>query len=1165
MDHQQGRGAQYRPDRGYPSPEPQPKEGWKPFYLRGRKEIDWDFVTFLGDYAFRDPECPPRFRAFLWDVVLQTHKVPGLELPMQVEYFLRNPAIRDFNPGPNFHARFREYALYSQVFPEPGAPDFNLPYVPIPEAYLPISPRRPSENIDMTLPLSPEEVADKPQDQASPKDEGIASGGPHEEEEWRRPMAERRRSSEGGGRERVSGADSTAATRGRLSSIAQSLGSDLASPQLLAFLNKDEPTTKTGPDWEAASWYKGLRQPPLAARLDTICKFLADEDVDRCIGWTVHFPAVVAYLEWLAHEDESQQLHNASPETKALYLDAVNKAEAHMLFEKHHYSPTTIEFSPVPKLPLTSSRLNTIVDGQARRAPLSATAADRSYLLPKRATPRPISPVNKMLDTAAARRGYRDFLEDVKNWWKPVADLKPSRIPSKTESREDKESLVYTDDQNFREISRNGLYGWIRPDPEIGEYILPDETELVPSDSHGWASVRGTYRAGLQQALRALASKPPVEPNAPRRHLVFPIPATILRKAVQKADGIQWIPPSVDLKRFTNNSLEPLAWTVWYRDRLETIKDRRAQAFVQVTKAHQDDASWATLPFGVVTGGPFVWRKLERRRAASQDALKSTRSTYELLKAAYRKVPRDLLRDVIDVLKKGMNGEFDDGRLPPGVTLADDEWVKSGGTKVPSWPDVWEIKFLEFLATESLNRKSLQGKFLPDTPKEKYRLFQLFARKVKKLLDDRDPEGLFSEHDAVVTVEELLEAINAGKDSSAVTKHEFPPHDACAWLDRMAATGHVRFTLDISCYGIIQRPAADFFPEHRVHWPVPGLENRDRPYFNPAFITPWPSIAKHGAPPIDRGSKIWNFFVSIAFRLGLAYSSILKETTSPTSAPLPTHYLVTSLNEFRKTLSTLPGENPELTPEELTSARTAIIHELATNDTMLAPARRAKAYHAETGEHVDILVRDVHWDWASLRARGETKRRQYWSVNRWPVGVGYLTERAEKAVREDADLDPRVTGDPTTADPTTDWWYTRPKLRPYGMDRTEYRRGPAVFPIGDTRLQRETIKEIITQKVAAALGMPPEEPTWRDKLAELNPFKRPKSTSLIEPSRLPSVDPELVPVSKDPEGQPQTWGLRSIRDVEAERYGGFGSDDDEGVRWDEMELEAPDVAMTGMY
>ncbi|KAL2271055.1 hypothetical protein VTJ83DRAFT_426 [Remersonia thermophila] len=1176
-----GRGARHRPDWGHVSPKPQPDEGRRPFHPKGLKEIDWDFVDFLGDYASRDLECPPRFRAFLLDVVLQPHKVPGLELPEQVEYFLRNPCIRDFNPGPNFHERFREYALYSQVFPEPGTPFLDLPYVPIPEEYLPFGPLRLSENVNTTLPVIPEEDSetqaevedDKQQHQRPAEDERMAPGDPREEEEWAGPMSDGPRTSEGTGRERVSGAESPAATPGRLSSRAPSLGSDLATPQVLAFLDQEELRTRTGPDWEVDSWYKGVRQPPLAARLDTICKFLADEDVDRCIGWAVQFPAVLAYLEWLAHEDESQQLHNASPETKALYLDAVQKAEAHILFEKHHYSPTTIEFNPVPKFPLRSSRLNSLVDGQARRAPLSASAADRRCLLPKRATPRPIGPVNAMPNTSAARRGYDDFLENVESWWKPVAGPKPSRIPSKTEAREDKQNLVYIDDHKFREVVRNGFRSRIQADPETGDGILHDDDDAAPapSGSQGWASARGACRAGLQQGLRALASKPPLEPDAPRRHLIFPLPAAALRKAVQQADGVQWIPPSVDLKRFAG-SLEPLAWTVWYRDRLRIIRDRRARAFAQVTEAHRDDASWTPLPLGVVTGGPFAWRKLGRRQAASQDARKSALSTYRLLKAAYQKEPRDLLRDVLDVLRRAMSGEFDDGRLPPGVALADDEWVASGGAKVPCWPDAWEVRFLEFLATESASRKSLHGRFLPDTPKDKYRLFQLFARKVKKLLDDRNPEGLFSKHDAVVTVEELLEALHAGKDSSAVAKHEFPPHDACAWLDRLAATGHVRFTLDMSCYGIVRRPVADYFPEHRVHWPVAGVENRSRPYYGPAFIAPWSRIAKHGAPPTARGSNIWNFFVSIAFRLGLAYASVLKEEASGASplAASPARRLRASLDEFRAALAALPGENPELAAEELASARAAILRELAANDSMPAPARRAKAYRAETGEAVDVLVRDVHWDWASPRARGdaERRRRRYWSVNRWPAGVGYLTERAERAVREDEDLDPRATADPAAADPTTDWWYTRPKLKPYGLDRTQYRRGPAVFPIGDTRLQREVIKEMITQKVAAALGMPPEEPTWRDKLAELNPFKRPKPASLIGPSRLPSVDPKLVPVSVDPEGQAPTRGLRSIRDVGAEKDDGsdddVDDDDDQGARRQGIQVEAPDVAMTGM-
>jgi hypothetical protein len=51
-----------------------------------------------------------------------------------------------------------------------------------------------------------------------------------------------------------------------------------------------------------------------------------------------------------------------------------------------------------------------------------------------------------------------------------------------------------------------------------------------------------------------------------------------------------------------------------------------------------------------------------------------------------------------------------------------------------------------------------------------------------------------------------------------------------------------------------------------------------------------------------------------------------------------------------------------------------------------------------------------------------------------------------------------MTYDATTTDPITNPRYLQPKLRPYREEKTMYRPGPAVFPVGDTRLQREVLR-----------------------------------------------------------------------------------------------------------
>lgn len=156
---------------------------------------------------------------------------------------------------------------------------------------------------------------------------------------------------------------------------------------------------------------------------------------------------------------------------------------------------------------------------------------------------------------------------------------------------------------------------------------------------------------------------------------------------------------------------------------------------------------------------------------------------------------------------------------------------------------------------------------------------------------------------------------------------------------------------------------------------------------------------------------------------------------------------------------------------------------------MLAPGR-AQHYFDASGTPQTVLVRDHNWDWAAvprvgeslaggdgsssssngggIRGRGKGKkgkketRRQFWSINRWPVedgGAGYLTAEAQRAVRGDAFADPGVGYDPVAVDQTTEWRYLRPKLKPYRQEKVVFRQGPAVYPVGDTRLQREVVQE----------------------------------------------------------------------------------------------------------
>jgi hypothetical protein len=98
-------------------------------------------------------------------------------------------------------------------------------------------------------------------------------------------------------------------------------------------------------------------------------------------------------------------------------------------------------------------------------------------------------------------------------------------------------------------------------------------------------------------------------------------------------------------------------------------------------------------------------------------------------------------------------------------------------------------------------------------------------------------------------------------------------------------------------------------------------------------------------------------------------------------------------------------------------------------------------------------------DWATIPRPGSYLRKtqsqphQFFSINRWPITHARRTEKEVGPYRN-----PAMTFDATTTDPTVNPRYMQPKLRPYREEKTVYRPGPAVFPVGDTRLQREVLR-----------------------------------------------------------------------------------------------------------
>lgn len=165
------------------------------------------------------------------------------------------------------------------------------------------------------------------------------------------------------------------------------------------------------------------------------------------------------------------------------------------------------------------------------------------------------------------------------------------------------------------------------------------------------------------------------------------------------------------------------------------------------------------------------------------------------------------------------------------------------------------------------------------------------------------------------------------------------------------------------------------------------LDTSQNTAYSSKSIADWRRIIHEGhKPDTSEGSTIWNFFLSLAFRLGYTISLLERDLRTANSnnsnnTNPPTTPLSEPINAFETTYTSLQLDNnnnnaTEPTPSELALIRTKIIDEISANETMLAPGREHHYVDGDGNAHT-VLVRDHNWDWASLRAQGHSERRQF--------------------------------------------------------------------------------------------------------------------------------------------------------------------------------------------
>ncbi|KAK1767133.1 hypothetical protein QBC33DRAFT_587458, partial [Phialemonium atrogriseum] len=861
---------------------------------------------------------------------------------------------------------------------------------------------------------------------------------------------------------------------------------------------------REGREWRNDSKYKGSRQPPLGVRLEHVLNFLREEDADRCLNWESKLQEISEYLRWLSKDDPDRQLEACGLEVQNMYRDAIDKVRVHEQFQKFHYTPTRLEFQKTT-LPRPSGRLDWM--GCKRDHPMRFTSkAPDEELRFRSVITRRIKPTNVMIPIGSKegeefRSSFRESQE--KFLWGEVNEV----------NRED--NLFLMENDTYEDIATKQV-GWVVKDPSTGEKTLPDGTPLLPNDYFSLAKERGARRAGLQQALRSFNAVEHKMLMTPWRRVHLPLEAAELDEVRHEiGKNLHWKPFRLGGGEMPFQ-LETAPYTYWWHEFCKKREELWERARPSADVLQGGLRAWANVPPSGSYGGAFVWRMVDPDVEVAQDQLRECEKAAKMLAAARQRSGerRDLMVFVNAAWSNAANGSYglDGSSPPPYIQLDPSDWEnEKPGTRVKAiLPE--ELEMLMFLSGKQINPQMLVPL------QEKGKLFNIFARRVEKVMEDRSPDAPFPHEDSILTVEELLEVLNRGCDGP-VRRTRFSVTDAMCWLPRLDTQGRVLFREHLECYGTLMASYQGTYPEHRFS---------DISQWNPNLWRPLTvnigTYKEHPTPRLREDPtqiRVRQYFFNLAFRLGVTMFRLRteKRETWAKLAPASTSSLFDTIAKWKAEYKEAAKGMTD--DEALRLIRSRIVAESAANATMLGRGRR-RTYVVRRGDVVtpdvlaEVWARDHNWDWASARVRGQ--RPRFFALDRWPVS--FQAEATARRIRgeEGGALDPLMVWDPV-AEESTAGTFVRPKLRRYGQrEKVRFRPGPAIYPIGDTPLQQRVIQERITNMVAEAIGIDRQRPrTWAERLSGILPFHRSSSPATGGDPPLPKIDPSLMPVSWDPQ------------------------------------------------
>lgn len=854
--------------------------------------------------------------------------------------------------------------------------------------------------------------------------------------------------------------------------------------------------------------WRHQRQPPIGARVQQILNWAQDEDVDRRRDFAREAEMAEAWVDEKLRDRDSL---NLGPATVAGLRKCKTALMTHRLFQDYHqkrFLPTRV-FNPNAMEPFRE-RLRYDYE-RPIHLPFTSPAIRAQQYLPLKPKPRgrdwPALLVNQMWRTdeeaglkftptlpASRIDGLVALATDENALWGPVD--KNAAKPTRDNNLSFRENWFYEECIAHDNV---GYEGWVHPELNSQGRLARRRLwsgDLPQNDAQGFAAERGSRRAGLQAALRQLQNAEnqlvcadgrmvtlPAEPlnrEGLRKKAGIgsgrPLPlAQLPANQMQKTDG------KADPQGFISNMAQ--FWT-WFRGHMEqargqVIMDQEHSGPENDTCALEDGHRSAGKDPSVLPPRslwvPYVWRGVKAEKQINQDLLRKMRNLKKLFDREKRIAPRQLLANMESWYQEGLT----DGQRP---RLNEDRDTRMhNNQRVVRGLDEVELEWIRFLLNHSMSPQMLAD-LEPRTT-----LFIAFAERLARIFNDHS-DTLFDSQTTSVSIEDLID--HMAKLDGPCKKTKFYPYDVKMWLGRLAAQGRCTYTEDWRTYGRVSRPRLDCHPEDLIVWKERGDRevNFDKypedMIYAPRFTdcrTWLEYIAERSAfqlPQLD--ANVVQYFRCLAYRWGYAVRMLQRDEEKHwhSSGAVPTiREMHDTLDDFRgrfvaltesdwdeddsplqdvwrKTLN--KGDDEAITQSEaLAAIRKGIIDECVKNNNMLYPGR--------TADYTDpnaARFREPVWDWAQPSVRGKVKK--FFSLDRWPLQL--QTKDTQQRIASDADVDPEQLWDPILEDPTP-WTYYRPKARPYSDEKVKFRPGHRIYPIGDSRRQREVVKNQVMAMV----------------------------------------------------------------------------------------------------